>query len=335
VLRVRFLVIGMASCQKEDLVIEWAAEIDLKLETESDKRFISINDLGITKALTATEAKTTNNEILFVWEIDPNTYEVLVMTPNHSLVGEYYPEVKDVELAGATELRESPIVEGEIDDLIKNGSKAKMKEVFESAKPLADIGVMPIGDGGGVCALMDKYRHVKLQWHVVRDEQGRILYQNVIGGLCFTIGGGYALYNGAWSVIQSAIASKGWPSTEATIIENTLRYEETYKLRFNVEYEVAGQYYFRGKPYLGDFGNFAWDTGEAEFIAKYTEYSKHPIYYNPNNPQEATLEQGFKWSYLTSMGFFMLFFVVGLLFLLGTLMQIINGVRREREQDYV
>jgi len=153
--------------------------------------------------------------------------------------------------------------------------------------------------------------------------------------LCFTIGGGYALYKGAWPVIQSAIASKEWPSTEATIIENTLRYEETYKLRFNVEYEVAGQYYFRGKPYLGDFGNFAWDTGEAEFIAKYTEYSKHPIYYNPNNPQEATLEQGFKWSYLTSMGFFMLFFVVGLLFLLGTLMQIINGVRREREQDYV
>jgi len=33
-------------------------------------------------------------------------------------------------------------------------------------------------------------------------------FGSLVIGLCFTIGGGYALYKGAWPVIQSAIASK-------------------------------------------------------------------------------------------------------------------------------
>jgi len=164
---------------------------------------------------------------------------------------------------------------------------------------------------------------------------------NYIGGLMmgliFTILGGAMLWKSTGQVIIDSRASKNWPSTAALITENTLTYTEegTYKLRFRVEYEVNEQFYVRSKPFLGSFGNFAWDTGEAEFVAKYPEYGEHKIFYKPNDPQTATLEQGFKKDYLALTGFSMVFFVFGTLFLFGSFFQMINAFRYKRKTDYV
>lgn len=107
----------------------------------------------------------------------------------------------------------------------------------------------------------------------------------------FTVTGIIATIWG-WVIIAKARKTKTWPSTEAEIVKSKPGLEHHDLLpdiMFN--YTVDGRTYTRTQEFPSDLtpGKEFTDS----FLEKYPTGTRVPVYYNPYDPEEATLETGF------------------------------------------
>lgn len=107
----------------------------------------------------------------------------------------------------------------------------------------------------------------------------------------FTITGIIATIWG-WMIIAKARKSKTWPSVEAEIVKSRRGLEQNDLLpEIIFSYAVEGRGYTKTQEFPADL------TPDKEFtdsfLKKYPEGARVQVYYNPYDPEQATLETGF------------------------------------------
>jgi hypothetical protein len=95
-------------------------------------------------------------------------------------------------------------------------------------------------------------------------------------------------------------ASKNWPSTEARILSSYVEQRQSHSSEGNstsyypivmYEYQIAGQPLRNNRISFGMEIGFGWAGAAQNTVNKYPAGTTHPVYYNPENPTQAVLEQ--------------------------------------------
>lgn len=134
---------------------------------------------------------------------------------------------------------------------------------------------------------------------------GRLLL-GFLGAVFFLVGGGLILWIGL-PTLNSAKASKAWPTVEGIVIESTVLTKRsngpTYKAVVVYDYEVEGEEYSSDRIWFGGEVSTS-NRGQMRNIVKeYTEGEATTVHYDPENPKEAVLQPG---AFFTS--YFMIIF---------------------------
>ncbi len=133
------------------------------------------------------------------------------------------------------------------------------------------------------------------------------LFSTLVGPLC---GGIFFLVFGAlgvWLVItsrkqsQKAAASQGWPSAVAQITLSGVRQGRSHDSEGDLQisyypyvqytYQVAGTSYQGDKITFGARKTYSSSAKAAAELARYSLGAQVRVFYNPENPSEAVLEQ--------------------------------------------
>lgn len=116
------------------------------------------------------------------------------------------------------------------------------------------------------------------------------------------------------------MGSYSWPSVEGIIevnqssskrIISSKKNKSLTSIRFEVVYEVDGQVYADQSPYLISEGSFAVKSMITDIVTKYPAGSTALVYYNPDDPEVATLERGFLMRYSLFLGIGLMLFLIG------------------------
>lgn len=97
---------------------------------------------------------------------------------------------------------------------------------------------------------------------------------------------------------KEAEESQNWASTLGTITKTYMRQEVSYETSNTIYYPtIEYEYEYRGTTYTGSRINFGGSSGNSnyrkseEILAQYPINKTITVYYDPNNPEEAVLEQ--------------------------------------------
>ncbi|MEL6659459.1 MAG: DUF3592 domain-containing protein [Bacteroidota bacterium] len=134
------------------------------------------------------------------------------------------------------------------------------------------------------------------------------------------------LVNTSYPYFVKAWHSKSWPSTQALITQSSVDDNAgdlggQYRLLFTYTYEVAGRVYHNSGRYMRDG-----ETPQRVSGNLYRFAEAHPtgalieVYYNPNDPNEASTQVGFIWLHWILVGLVISFsyLAIKLLFFPGT-----------------
>ncbi len=97
---------------------------------------------------------------------------------------------------------------------------------------------------------------------------------------------------------KEAEESQNWASTLGRITKTYMRQEVSYETGSTLYYpEIEYEYEYRGVIYTGNRIDFGGSSGNSnhnkseELLAQYPINKTITVYYDPNNPEEAVLEQ--------------------------------------------
>jgi hypothetical protein len=151
--------------------------------------------------------------------------------------------------------------------------------------------------------------------NVLEYISGKPLLSLITGGAIFVIG---ILF----SDIPTMIASQGWPTTDGTILTNRLvgqQFEEyDGDLYLNIDAYIRYQYSVNGILYYSmsvNSINSPFSDYPSEIASRYPVGKNVIAYYNPKDPSEAVLEQGFVDIYRAFDIYSFLFFGAGIYFI--------------------
>ena len=129
---------------------------------------------------------------------------------------------------------------------------------------------------------------------------------------------------GVYSAVKAG-QSSGWVSAQGTVLESGIDADTrtgdtgtstTYQAEILYEYTVNGKEHVGNRVSFGDYGSS--DRLRAERIhRRYRVEDAVTVYYNPDDPDDAVLEPGFSRSSFMFIGFGAIFFVPGLLMMIG------------------
>lgn len=170
----------LLACEKEPMIEEWSTSITFKMEADSDKRFVQIDERGATRLLNEEEAFQSDVAIDFVWELNETEKKVVLLSPDHPRVEERYPNLVD-KLSSTAEFKHNYLTDTEVLDLRTNGSKKQLQEIYTAAEVSPVEGLLEVDDNTGVSMLMDRFRNQVLIWKYTYDDQGRMLFAAVVG----------------------------------------------------------------------------------------------------------------------------------------------------------
>jgi hypothetical protein len=135
------------------------------------------------------------------------------------------------------------------------------------------------------------------------------LFAGIILAL-LALAGGVGLGMLAMSDLSKSRATQSWPSVTGTIktaeiVENGMRRgRQKYIAKVQYEYVVNGTTIIGERIAINGYGSLLTDES---VIAKYATGSTHPVYYDPNDPDSAVLENG-----VTPTGFILPLFAIAI-----------------------
>lgn len=169
------------SCQKqEDPILEYAVRIEAEVDLSSTNHFVIIEKDGRVNFLDAEKALARAPEVNFVWVKSADERQLELYSPQHAKVQEQFPEIAD-QLTAKSEFRTNGLDRAGVESLLKDGTKAEARQIFESAEPQEDPYQIQVGPDIGISALMDRGRWATLVWKYTYDSQGRMLFAAVVG----------------------------------------------------------------------------------------------------------------------------------------------------------
>lgn len=131
----------------------------------------------------------------------------------------------------------------------------------------------------------------------------------------FTLTGAVASVYG-WTIIAKAKKTKTWPSVEGVIEDSKPTSEENDMLPYvEFSYTVNGHTHRRAQDFPKDLA--AGEEFRKTFSGRYPQGARVPVYYDPTNPEHATLEPGFISGDWMVFAFGLGMTVLGIVFLLS------------------
>ena len=141
-------------CDKEPPAIsEYPVLTNIQITEDTKEHFVQYDEEGKAHLLSTEDAIASDDPINYVWVFDELQENVILYSPEHEMVGELFPETIG-KIKGETEFREHGLSDAEFNDLTINGSKEKLKEIYETAPVLNDPGVIIVNPDSGICARM-------------------------------------------------------------------------------------------------------------------------------------------------------------------------------------
>lgn len=127
---------------------------------------------------------------------------------------------------------------------------------------------------------------------------GRLLL-GFLGLAFFLIGGGVMLWIGK-PTLDTAKASKSWPSVDGVVIESRVETKKsndrkdgpTYKAVVVYKYEVGGEEFSSDRIWFGGEVSTSKRTQMRDIVKGYPEGQPTEVHYDPENPAEAVLQPG-------------------------------------------
>ena len=124
-------------------------------------------------------------------------------------------------------------------------------------------------------------------------ENETLLIVGIIGSVLVVINLIFLLI--IFSMRRKAAAASTWPSTSGTVMVSTLQSRRSSNNHGRVNYPfVLYTYKVMGNVYQGNRiapGMEVGGSGAAGMVARYPVGAAVPVYYNPDDPSEAVLEQ--------------------------------------------
>ena len=122
------------------------------------------------------------------------------------------------------------------------------------------------------------------------------MWMVILFGLIFSVAGLFLLWQGS-KEHRTCRESRNWPCVEGRITESTMqvtrRHRSTsYSPRVSYTYSVMGQAYFGTGMTIGATQGFSSQAKVQAQLAKYPLGQPAPVYYDPQQPAQATLEPG-------------------------------------------
>lgn len=148
----------------------------------------------------------------------------------------------------------------------------------------------------------------------------------LLGVIFFAVGIGLSWWG--WRILQNAQVSESWPSTSGEITASSIRTDHdddgtTYHAEVRFAYVVDDQRYNEDTVSFGQYGSSNRSHAE-EIVSRYPTGQAVTVYYDPADPATAVLEPGVTWSSYMILGMGLLFAIIAVFLLLGTLL----GIRR-------
>jgi hypothetical protein len=164
-------------------------------------------------------------------------------------------------------------------------------------------------------------------------------FTNLFFGVVFTGVGYFLAFHVGQEILDNAHASEKWPYVVGRVVssgvgshihyDSSIRNHEgtrMYRASLAYTYTVDYQEYRSTKVWFGDGWSSSSSSGAEEVAARYPTGRLVNVYYNPENPKEAVLEPGAFFSSYLLFGMGLLFFGLGVMWLLYESLRILLGV---------
>jgi len=159
-----------------------------------------------------------------------------------------------------------------------------------------------------------------------RQQSGPI--GGLICGLLFAVIGYFVAFTFGKPILDDAKASRDWPSVPGVITRSavaTKRSDGKTMYSFDVvyRYQVEGRELTCNSVFFG--GNTSSSNSSAAYkvTGRYPEGAEVDVYYEPENPANAVLEPGTRWQSYIVFGIGLVFLIVGVLVLGGSLFYVL------------
>lgn len=151
---------------------------------------------------------------------------------------------------------------------------------------------------------------------------GKTIGALIFGGL-FAVIGYFVAFHFGKSILDNAKASEKWPAVDGVIEQSevvTSRGDDgdtMYAAEVLYKYTVDGREYQSDNVYFGGDYRSSSSSGAYEVVNRYPVGDTVKVHYDPDKPENAVLEPGVTWMSYLVYGIGLVFFIVGLLLVLG------------------
>jgi hypothetical protein len=144
-------------------------------------------------------------------------------------------------------------------------------------------------------------------------------------GVVFTIVGYFVAFHFGKPILDNAKASTQWPKVDGVIASSEVAKSKDsdgdtmYSAEVVYKYEVEGRKLESDNVFFGGDYSSSSRSDASGTVNRYPTGKEVEVYYDPDDPSKAVLEPGAKWMSYMVYGIGMVFFVVGLLVVIGPL----------------